>query len=243
MIGDLTYLRNMKHDRALSDLAATKDRELEDLKQKIKENDCTIEKLTSERDKVFRAQANSDDHFNRARDLADALAQREKLVTGLRHQLVVEQLKVTELEDDLEVIKAKNQPDIDDIKSKLREKTSVCDRQRNELKMVKAQLSQSQSRLMKITNHGESLHGAAHVVKPAETSKLPKLVISCVECYNKNLPCDNGAKCRNCIENNTPCARWRCSLKHKYGDCPLTPCPLSHDSQGWLVLRAERPEW
>jgi hypothetical protein len=244
MIDDLIYLRSMKHDRALSDLAATKDCELEDLKQKIKENDCTIDKLTSERDKVSRTQANSDDHLNRARDLADTLAQREKLITDLRHRLVVEQLKVTELEDNLEVIRAKNnQADIDDIKSKLREKTSVCDRQRNELKMAKAQLSQSQSRLMKITNHGESLHGAAHVVKPAEASKLPRLVISCVECYNKNLPCDNGAKCRNCIENNTPCARWRCSLKHKYGDCPLTPCPLSHDSQGWLVLRTERPEW
>ncbi|KAG9194388.1 hypothetical protein G6011_04423 [Alternaria panax] len=252
---DLTYLLSLKHKRALSDLAANKDRtfsnwamtkdcELEDLNQKIKEQERELNKVTHERDEASRAQANSGDHLNRARNLADTLAQREKLITDLRHQVLTEQFKVTELEDELEATQAKsNLADIDDVKSKLREKTSICDRQRSQLKMTELQLAQSQSRLMKITNHGESLHGAAHVVKPAQTSKLPKLVISCVECYNKNLPCDNGAKCRNCIENDTSCARWRCSLKHKYGDCPLTPCPLSHDSQGWLVLRTERPEW
>lgn len=233
----------MKHERTLSDLAA-KDRELEDLKQKLRDQERTIDELTRERDEAASAKANSSDHHNRARNLAETLAQREKVITDLRHQIVTEQLKVVGLEDDLEAAQAKiNQAEIDDIKSKLREKTSVCDRQRNQLKEAEAELKLSQARVMKITKHGESLRGAAHVVKPAETSKLPKLVISCVECYNKNLPCDNSAKCRNCIENNTQCARWRCAVKHKYGDCSTKPCPLSHDSQGWLVLRTERPEW
>lgn len=232
------------HIKTTENALSAKDHELENLRQKMKESERTIDRVTRERDEASRARTNSVDHLNRARNLADTLAQREKLITDLRHQIVAEQLKVAGLEDDLEAAQEKsNQADIDDIKSKLMEKTSTCDRQRNQLKMIEAQLSQSQSRLMKITNHGESLRGAAHVVKPSGTSKLPKLVISCVECYNKNLPCDNGARCRNCVENNTQCARWRCSLKHKYGECPLTPCPLSHDSQGWLVLRTERPEW
>jgi chromosome segregation ATPase len=232
------------HIKTTENALSAKDHELENLRQKMKESERTIDRVTRERDEASRAWTNSVDHLNRARNLADTLAQREKLITDLRHQIVAEQLKVAGLEDDLEAAQEKsNQADIDDVKSKLMEKTSTCDRQRNQLKMIEAQLSQSQSRLMKITNHGESLCGAAHVVKPSGTSKLPKLVISCVECYNKNLPCDNGARCRNCVENNTQCARWRCSLKHKYGECPLTPCPLSHDSQGWLVLRTERPEW
>ncbi|CAN9265986.1 unnamed protein product [Alternaria alternata] len=232
------------HIKTIENALSAKDHELENLRQKMKESERTIDRVTRERDEASRARTNSVDHLNRARNLADTLAQREKLITDLRHQIVAEQLKVAGLEDDLEAAQEKsNQADIDDIKSKLMEKTSTCDRQRNQLKMIEAQLSQSQSCLMKITNHGESLRGAAHVVKPSGTSKLPKLVISCVECYNKNLPCDNGARCRNCVENNTQCARWRCALKHKYGECPLTPCPLSHDSQGWLVLRTERPEW
>jgi hypothetical protein len=109
--------------------------------------------------------------------------------------------------------------------------------------MFEADLKLHKDQLAEVAKYGERLRGAAHMVMPGDDVKLPQTVISCLECYTKNLPCDNGSTCRNCSENNTACKRWMCSLKHKYGNCPLAPCLLTHDPQGWLMSPQPRPEW
>jgi hypothetical protein len=157
---------------------------------------------------------------------------------------MTERLKITDLEDENEDLKRhSNETELEEVRSKLREKTGLCDRQRNQLKFAETQLQHCQHRLLDVTKNGLLLQGAAHIVKPNIHAQLPKTVVGCSECYAKNLQCDNNARCRSCTERDALCARWRCSLMHKLGDCPLKPCKLPHDSQGWLVLQTERPEW
>jgi hypothetical protein len=250
LTAEFDYLRGVKasmdtkHERALQDLAAAKDRELQATKTTIERLERTIEQLTRERDAASRAQVNAGDHQSRAQNLIDTLTSREKIITGLRLELVGQQLRVTHLEDEVEILKESNRKeDIDDLKAKLREKTSTCDKYRAQAKVLELHLKASQERVMKVANHGEYLQGAAHLVRPDKKSRLPKTVYSCSECYANNLECDSNTVCRSCTERNTPCARWRCSLKQKLGECNNAPCRFPHDSQGWLVLQAERPQW
>ncbi|KAF1828309.1 hypothetical protein BDW02DRAFT_512614 [Decorospora gaudefroyi] len=248
--GELDYLRKVKasadnaHEQSLQDLAASKDRELEAVRDTIQALEQSVEQVTRERDTALSIQANPGHHINRVEDLTDTLAKREQMVNSLRHQLLDEKIRVNQLEDKVDILEEQScKKDMDDLKSKLREKTSMCDRQRNQLKMTEAHLKVSQERLLRTGNHAELLQGGAHLVKPNEQSKLPKAVYSCSECYAKNFQCDDEARCRSCKDANTVCARWRCSLKHRLGDCHLAPCKFPHDSQGWLVLETERPQW
>lgn len=204
----------------------------------------TIRKLELERDTARSAQVNAGDHAARAQNLAHILVKHEKITTSLRHKHLEEQLKVTTLEDEVESLKARgNQESINELKEQLRKMSSQYDRQCNQLKLSERLLVLSQGRVMKITNDGDYLRGAAHLVAPNEKGKLPTNVMPCSECYAKSLTCDSSARCRSCTDGNAQCARWRCSLKHKLGECPLEPCKLPHDSQGWLVLLNSRPQW
>ncbi|KAH5430345.1 hypothetical protein HBI46_008540 [Parastagonospora nodorum] len=205
--------------------------------------EAAMEQLRLERDAAVRANAHAGDHATRAQDLVETLTKREKMVTDLRQKLLEEQLRVTDFEDEVERLhELCNQENLDQVKKKLLEKTKDCDRFRTQLKLVEHHLKLSQSRLMTATNNGALLRGAAHIVAPNENCKLPKKVMSCSECYALNLPCDSGSRCRNCIESNKKCARWRCSLKHKLGVCERAPCAPPHDPDGWLVTEP-RPEW
>ncbi|KAF1846144.1 uncharacterized protein K460DRAFT_355862 [Cucurbitaria berberidis CBS 394.84] len=248
--GELEYLRHIKmslekaHERSLNKLTDSKHRELEDARNAICKLEGQLKHVTLERDAAMTAQTNAGDHMARAHNLAETLAKRERVVTDLRQKHLEEHMKVTNLEDEVEVLRAKvNQENIDDLKEKLREKTSQCDRLRNQVKSAELQLKASQERVLRAANDGESLQGAAHLVAPNPKGKLPKNVISCSECYAGNLPCDSNARCHNCTERNAKCARWRCSLKQKLGECRMAPCKLPHDIQGWLVSQDARPQW
>ncbi|KAH7092635.1 hypothetical protein FB567DRAFT_489518 [Paraphoma chrysanthemicola] len=204
----------------------------------------TVKRLTLERDHALRAQVNSGDHALRAQNLGDTLAKREKLITDLRQKTLEEQMRATELEDEVERLREQVVSTlIDDLKEKLLEKTSQCDRYRTQLKATEQQLKLSQSRLLAAMDGGESLRGGAHLVIPHKSAKLPKAVVSCSECYAQNTPCDNGAVCRPCIDSNSKCSRWRCSSKHRLGECNRVPCTFPHDSQGWMIRTEPRPEW
>jgi hypothetical protein len=228
----------------LKDKNATHTRELETSATAIAELEETIERLTLDRDAAVRAQAHAGDHVTRAQNLVDTLAKREKVILDHRQQIMDEKLRSTYLEDEVEHLREKlDQENLDDLKEKLREKTSQCDRYRTQLKGTEQQLKLSQTRLKISMDGGEALKGGAHLVAPNTKSTLPRVVMSCSECYALNLPCDNGARCRSCTEGNRTCARWRCSMKHKLGECHMTPCVLPHDSQGWLIMPDPRPEW
>lgn len=242
------------HDR----IVATRDHEIE--KQRVgicqmedafdnKTMECeaamqALQCMTVERDAAISAQTNAGDHKNRAQSLAETMMKREMMINDLKHKCFEEQRKVANLENENNSLKLKmNQENIDDLKQKLYEKSSLCDRQRNELRIAQHNLTLSQERIKRLSNNGDILRGGAHLVKPALGSRLSTTVIGCSECYAKNIPCDNRAQCRNCTENNTPCARWRCSMVHKLGHCEDVPCKIPHDSQGWLVLHEDRPQW
>jgi hypothetical protein len=239
MIGEAEWLRSM-----ITDTEAAHARDLEVQATAVRTLQETIERITSERDAALRAQVHVGDHVIRAQNLADTLSKREKLITDLRQKNLEEQMRVSDLEDEVERLQEKvNQESLDDFKEKLRDKSSQCDRFRTKLKETEHQLRLTQSRLMTAAKGGEFLRGGAHIVAPHEKSKLPKSVMPCSECYANNLTCDSTAHCRNCTERNTKCARWRCSLKQKLGECQMAPCALPHDVQGWLIMTDARPQW
>ncbi|CAO2649785.1 Nn.00g010770.m01.CDS01 [Neocucurbitaria sp. VM-36] len=203
-----------------------------------------VKNITRERDEALIAQISAGDYLAQAQDLADTLAKRERIVTDLRQKHLEEQMKVTDLEDEVEMLKGKtNQGDIDNMKEKLREKTIQSDRLRSQIKLTEQHLRVSQERLLRTASNGELLRGAAHLVVPNPNGKLPNSAIACSECYANSLTCDSDVRCRSCTDRNAKCARWRCSLKHRLGECTLSPCKLPHDSQGWLILQEPRPQW
>jgi hypothetical protein len=236
--GEADWLRNTNKENArdLATHTATHTATVRNLEE-------IVQSLTIERDAAIRAQADAESHAMRAQKLADTLAKREKSNLDQREMLLEEQMRVRDLEDEVERLQEKvDQESLDGVKEKLREKTSQCDRLRNELKGAEHQLKLSQSRLLAVMNGGDALKGGAHLVVPNAKSILSKVVMPCSECYALNDTCDNGARCRSCVERNSNCARWRCSMKHKLGECHLTPCVLPHDPQGWLIM-GERPQW
>jgi DNA repair exonuclease SbcCD ATPase subunit len=237
--GEAEYLRS-----AIKESDTAHERDTQAQASTMRQLEMSIERLSEERDAAIRAQVHIGDHAIRANKLADALAKCEKMNTDLRQKTLEEQMRVTDLEDEVERLREMvNLENLNDIKEKLREKSSQCDRFRTQLKGSEHQLKLAQSRLISATDNGALLRGGAHIVAPNEKCRLPKAVMSCSECYAKNLPCDNGARCRNCIDNNTKCARWRCSMKHRLGVCERAPCAPPHDSEGWLVGDGPRPEW
>jgi antitoxin component of MazEF toxin-antitoxin module len=64
-----------------------------------------VERITLERDDAVRAQINNGDHAVRAQNFADTLTKREKLITDLRQKNLEEQMRATDLEDEVERLK------------------------------------------------------------------------------------------------------------------------------------------
>lgn len=201
----------------------------------IKEDQDAIKDL---RQKAADHQRIIDHHLLQNQHFADTVTAREQLIADLRQELVVRKFELTEVQE-----QRGNRAAMEDIKGKLREMTTLCDRQKSQLKEVMDEIKFKEARIMDLSKNGERLRGAIHVVPPRANVKLPETVVACTECYGLDRRCDSGTKCRPCTENNTECLRLMCSLKYKNGDCPLVPCPLTHDAQGYLMLPRARPEW
>jgi len=213
---------------------AARNAELAALKQIAKEQKAL---LIKEQQEAVDHQRIIDHHRTQNQAFADAATAREQTIADLRQELVVRKFELTDAQE-----QRGNRGVIEDIKGKLREMTTLSDRQRAQLKDAKDELKFKDARIMDLSNNGERLRGAIHVVPPRNV-KLPETVVSCTECYAMDRRCDSGTKCRPCMENNTECLRFMCSLKYKNGNCPLVPCPLTHDGQGYLMLPRPRPEW
>jgi hypothetical protein len=80
-------------------------RDLEDKVYMIRRLEEMVERVTLERDDAVRAQINNGDHAVRAQNLADTLTKREKLITDLRQKTLEEQMRATDLEDEVERLK------------------------------------------------------------------------------------------------------------------------------------------
>ena len=186
--------------------------------------------------------AHTGEYEKLAQERLHNLNQRDKLLRATKEKYAAEHTKVGELENYVEDLQRKlNQ--VGDLQDQLREKTSACDRLRTTLKTCEKRLENSEQRILRASNNGQALRGAAHPVKPLSNTKLSSLVMGCIECYNMNITCDNKSRCRHCTESNETCRRWRCSLKHILGQCPNVPCTFPHDADGWLLTTEPRPEW
>ena len=180
----------------------------------------------------------------KAQNLSETLVEKDKVITELRLEQVKEQMRGVDLEDELMQLNEKvKQDNVEDLKERLQKKIAQYKQLQRQFKVTEQELKISQERVQKLGNIRETLRSAVHIVRPNPSTKLPRKVYSCLECYANNLECDNNAQCRNCNEGNIDCLRWRCSLKHKLGECPNTPCKPAHDAQGWLCLQERRPEW
>lgn len=239
LIGDAEWLRATKKEGEAAHARALEEKDA--IVHRLQEE---VDQLKRERDAATQANVHAGDHATRAQNLADTLSSRERLITDLHQKLLEEKMRGTELEEKVDVLQEKaDQGNLDNLKEQLREKSSSLDRMRTKLKLAERHLENIQNKLSRVLNGGDALRGGAHPIIPNENSKLPKNVWSCVECFAQNIPCDNGARCRNCFESHTKCARFRCSMKHKLGDCPDSVCQLPHDPNGWLVTMDKRPEW
>jgi hypothetical protein len=237
--GEADWLRG-----AMKDADAAHAKEVEKHSKALQDLEGAIFKLTVERDKAVFAEKHAKSVAASAQELGDALGRRETHIRKLQNELVEEKERNYELEDEVLRLKKQNDPEtLNDMKAKLEAKTNKCDRLCNQLKDTEQELVLAKSQLWTAANGGKDLKGGAHLVVPNIKTTLPKNVFPCGECLAGNMACDNKTRCRPCTESGVRCARWRCSLKQKLSECPLTPCLLQHDTQGWLVLGRPRPIW
>lgn len=222
--------------RLLSDLTDVKDCEIQALTKEL-ENLQEVVKRSND------AQANADDEYKRlAHTRLEAFNKCEKQLKSMNAKYAAEHDRVNQLEDYIEDLRGKLSQ-VGDLQAELRQKSSDCDRYRTMAKNQEKMVETCKQQIERARNDNQALRGAAHLVKPAPTSKLSPLVLGCTECYTKNITCDNKARCRYCTENNEQCSRWRCSLKHVLGQCPRVPCTFPHEEDGWLLATEPRPQW
>ncbi|KAH7347040.1 hypothetical protein BKA66DRAFT_447665 [Pyrenochaeta sp. MPI-SDFR-AT-0127] len=247
--GELDYFGGVEktigeHSLTLNSMVPSKDAALQGFQPAIHRPDEQVQHVILEGNAASQAQGQIPEHMTEIQNLSDKLAHMKRIITELRQQNLRDQLKNSNLEDELQELRGKvNQENIEELGNSLKEKTNTCDRLRNELKITEKHLKVSQERVLRATNKGELLQGGAHLVVPSTSGKLPKRVIACTECYANNIACDSNARCRSCTERGMKCTRWMCSLKARLGHCHMAPCKLLHDSQGWLILEDSRPQW
>ncbi|KAL5414882.1 hypothetical protein PMIN03_003017 [Paraphaeosphaeria minitans] len=191
------------------------------------------------KESLARSKTKVTDHQQRADNLVDTQNAREKKLKKFEKLLRDAQDTEEKLLDEIQPLK-KQAKDLD---SQLREKTSSCDRMRNDLKHTEKRLEVASKALYKIENH-QQLKGAAHLIIPSDHTKLPRLVLPCIECFARNVTCDSNSRCQNCNMSDERCHRWKCSQMHILrAGCQDFMCPLEHDDNGWLMLKQEQPQW
>ncbi|KAF1978784.1 hypothetical protein BU23DRAFT_188465 [Bimuria novae-zelandiae CBS 107.79] len=204
------------------------------------------QEITRLKEVIHRIQGQLSSHQTRADNLAETQAAREKKLRQTKQQLETIEDSKERLLDDLDNFKTQIAPlksKLKDLELQLREKTSSCDRMRNDLRHTERRLEITNKALHKVENHLH-LKGAAHPIVPSDTTKLPRLVLPCMECFAKNIPCDSNSRCQNCLVHGEKCLRWKCSQMHILRDgCQEFPCMLNHDQNGWLMLKQDQPQW
>ncbi len=231
-------------EHTLQNISTENEKILDEARFTIRRLEEKNKRLEEERQVLTRASAAAEEYRTQAQDLSKDLMGKDNLIMDLRLEKLNERMKVADLEEDIKELERKcSQEDAIDLKEKLERKTSQCHQMHKQLKGIEQELKVSQERALKVGNLEDSLRNAAHLVRPNPNTKLPKKVFSCLECFAKHLECDNNTQCSNCSQTNAECRRWRCSLLHRLGTCPTSPCNPTHDAQGWLCLQEKRPEW
>lgn len=124
----------------------------------------------------------------------------------------------------------------------LQNQLSSTDTIRNQNRILQKQVSNN-AKIMQKLEAGKALKGAAHLVVPSSNERLPEEIFPCINCFVKDLKCNHQSTCVECQDSKSPCARWRCSIRHITGECLELPCQLKHDDAGWLVYKLVPPVW
>ncbi|KAF2186702.1 hypothetical protein K469DRAFT_749732 [Zopfia rhizophila CBS 207.26] len=200
-------------DEKLRDVKLELERLREEKLQADRENRRLIQALTIERDTLLTQQP-----APRNRSLASAFFQKDQEIRDLNAKLAIAEEKEkenNELRAKVQTEKnegdvltqqlkqaSKSPSEIAELEAKVKEKESEASRLLNDKQNLQKQLENKEALCRKLENDRKVLRGAAHLVQPAQGSRLPKTVFQCVECYVKNLQCDNAARCRNCVDES-----------------------------------------
>jgi hypothetical protein len=240
VVGERDYLHaQLKDDRisssrVLSDLTEVKNHEIQSLNRQLHDLEEVVRRC--------KEGERNNEHNDVAVVRLEALNKCEKQLKTVNAKYAAEHARVNELEDHIELLQSKLN-EVGDLQTQLSQKSADCDRWRTKYKNQEKMIETCKRQMERAANENTCLRGAAHLVKPANSSKLSPVVMSCSECYARNITCDNKARCRHCTENNEDCARWRCSLRHHLGQCSRVPCTFPHGEDGWLLAPEPRPQW
>ncbi|KAF2656319.1 hypothetical protein K491DRAFT_715540 [Lophiostoma macrostomum CBS 122681] len=219
------------------------------LRNIIEARDHEIDELKDELDQLLRINQEitnaSSNHDELVRELArDVTAKDMKLLT-MAKGLETEKNQVRALTDQVAALKPRNDGrTLESLEKELKEKTTENMRYRIDATECHKKLQYMEATCRRLADNTTALRGSVLLVQPASTTKFPRTVLACKECWIKNLACDNGAKCQGCIDNGTKCLRWRCAMTHLLKHCPDQPfCTLGHSTYGWLESQQERPVW
>jgi peptidoglycan hydrolase-like protein with peptidoglycan-binding domain len=231
--------KSMLDDKpALRKIIEARDHEIDELKDRVSRGATKI-------DELLRAKQEAAAAASKNQELAVELANTKMTIRTMASDLEAEQNQVRLVTDQLNALRLRdNGPTIESLQQELKDKTTKMNRYRNDANAFKKQLQSKDLLCNKLTSDRTALKGAVVLVEPLATTKFTRTILACKECYVKNLSCDNGAKCQNCIDNGSRCVRWRCAQHHVLKACPDLPfCSVGHNEHGWLISEQERPRW
>jgi hypothetical protein len=241
--------KNTLAEQNLTGVIAAKDLEIAELRQsltRMEQKDKECQMIAEDRDKLLHEQNRLQNYAHDLKSLRDTLMKKERVITEMKANLEAEKSQNKHLTQRLQDFNYKPQTHekIIDLEQQLRNKTAEASRYCNDLYHANQRFENSQKIIARLSDQSGVLRGSAHLVIPQVNAKLPKTVLGCIECYVKNLHCDHSGQCSNCIGNGEKCRRWRCSLRHASGiPCDMLRCNLKHDTNGWLTMSSERPQW
>ncbi|KAF2013929.1 hypothetical protein BU24DRAFT_452723 [Aaosphaeria arxii CBS 175.79] len=252
---ELSEVNGFGHKDAIMDIG--KDMERLESKSRSPNGVEAVNGLTvvNARARLEQTQINMDTQTERVKNLLDTLKSREKLYKEMEEKLKDTENKVKEAKTEAGYLKAQlreaqktDTPSALDkfatFEAQIKQKNSEIGRLREAQRKADKVLQNKQAQIEKTSNELTALRGAAHLVAPSSKKQLPRGVFSCIECFVHNADCDLKAICSNCREEGKKCLRWRCSLVHRFGQCPEGHmCPMKHDPEGWLYAQKDRPQW
>ncbi|KAF3045349.1 hypothetical protein E8E11_007527 [Didymella keratinophila] len=154
----------------LSDLKEVKNREIQTLTQQLNDVQEVVRQLEE-------AKRNSK-HNDLAEVRLEALNKCEKQLKTVNAKYAAEHAKVNELEDHIELLQSKLR-EMSDLQTRLGQKSADCDRWRTKYKNQEKVVETCKRQMERAADENTCLRGAAHLVKPAASSKLSPVVMSC----------------------------------------------------------------
>ncbi|KAF3003119.1 hypothetical protein E8E13_008356 [Curvularia kusanoi] len=132
----------------------------------------------------------AEDYRRLAQDRLDQIVRQEKMIKTAKEKYGIEHEKSSSLEAEVGDLRQKLSQ-VDSLQYQLNEKTRLCDSYRTKLRTQDLAFEHLNQKLSNASDVNRVLQGAAHLVIPNPTGSLPKQVMACTECYNKNLTCDD----------------------------------------------------